>query len=647
MIVAVTAEVRLPRIDLAKTPEFDLGGIRVRPARRQVCVAGDDCRDLEPRVMQVLVALATARGAVVSRDQLIDACWEGRIVGDDSLNRCVVALRRLAKEIDPQPFAIETVSRVGYCLMEQQLVGKPTAPAAADRSDPVSVPLPAAAEVGPSAAARKTRLLRWTAAAAAVLVAIATGLMLRPQLASQPEHAAQVRMAGFKPLSSNLSPTMAEAFQEELTSALGVEDSVMLVSAEPGGSAPRLALGGTVRRTGDVLQFAVHLRNERSGASLWSQMFEQPASFALASRQVAVHVSLVLRCGLPAADPYFVRMSDGQLSLWLQYCQEVWGSGPWMPGRILDTSRRVTVAAPDFSRGWSSLAFYGMRFAGSAPPQEAAGLRSEALAAAREALRLDPGNGEAYAAQALAWQGRRDWRRMEAVFQRAISVRPSDCACEFAGYGGVLTQVGRLEDALAQYRRYHDRIPLGYSSSGHLADALFMAGRNEEAERVLGQALQLYPERDDLLTLRLWRAFWARQYDDGLAVLANPNYTSSPAQRAALTEAFNALRSGKQANRLRAAQVLKALASDTRSNTATVTIALAGIGEDGAAIESAGRNGSGMRGVLFTPGFVRARYHPTFAALAERLGMVRYWRETKRLPDFCKAADAPALCVKL
>src|SRR3954452_16947067 len=106
----------LPRINLAETSDFDLGGLRVSPARRQVCMSGD-CHELEPKVAQVLIALASVSPAVVSRDKLIEQCWAGRIVGDDALNRCIVALRHLAKEYSPHPFTIETVPRVGYLLV--------------------------------------------------------------------------------------------------------------------------------------------------------------------------------------------------------------------------------------------------------------------------------------------------------------------------------------------------------------------------------------------------------------------------------------------------------------------------------------------------------------------------------------------------
>ena len=64
--------------------------------------------------MQALVALTEAKGAVVSRDALIDRCWSGRIVGEDAINRCIAKVRRLADLAPHGAFTIETVSKVGY-----------------------------------------------------------------------------------------------------------------------------------------------------------------------------------------------------------------------------------------------------------------------------------------------------------------------------------------------------------------------------------------------------------------------------------------------------------------------------------------------------------------------------------------------------
>ena len=87
-------------IDLAHEPGFTLGGIRVRPGLRQLVRDSDGAEEMvEPRVMQVLVALARAKGAIVTRDELIRDCWEGRVVGEDAINRALSRVRRLSEGI--------------------------------------------------------------------------------------------------------------------------------------------------------------------------------------------------------------------------------------------------------------------------------------------------------------------------------------------------------------------------------------------------------------------------------------------------------------------------------------------------------------------------------------------------------------------
>lgn len=102
------------RIDLAHADNFTLGRLTVRPSTREVVRDDGETDVLEPRVMQVLVALTRANGTIVSRDDLIDACWEGRIVGDDAINRVISRLRRTAEGIGEGHFRIETVTKVGY-----------------------------------------------------------------------------------------------------------------------------------------------------------------------------------------------------------------------------------------------------------------------------------------------------------------------------------------------------------------------------------------------------------------------------------------------------------------------------------------------------------------------------------------------------
>src|SRR6516164_8960228 len=111
----MSAEEPARLIDLAREPVLQLGPLEVRPSTREVVVAGEQTLVLEPRVMQVLVALARRRGAVVSRDDLIAECWGGRVVGEDAISRCIQAIRKLADTHGG--FSITTIARVGYRLV--------------------------------------------------------------------------------------------------------------------------------------------------------------------------------------------------------------------------------------------------------------------------------------------------------------------------------------------------------------------------------------------------------------------------------------------------------------------------------------------------------------------------------------------------
>ncbi len=116
-------------IDLGREADFSLGILRVRPSSREV-LTKDRTEVLEPRVMQVLVALARQRGEVVSRNHLVEECWAGRVVGEDAINRCIAKVRRLADAHGG--FTVETIPRVGYRLIEDgYAVERPAAPISA------------------------------------------------------------------------------------------------------------------------------------------------------------------------------------------------------------------------------------------------------------------------------------------------------------------------------------------------------------------------------------------------------------------------------------------------------------------------------------------------------------------------------------
>ena len=120
------------RVVLAHEHPFTLGVLAIEPAMRQATVDGRS-ETLEPRVMQVLVALARAEGGIVTRDELTERCWDGRIVGDDAINRALSRVRQVAAGVGGGSFAVETIARVGYRLTKvpAQAAASPAATVAA------------------------------------------------------------------------------------------------------------------------------------------------------------------------------------------------------------------------------------------------------------------------------------------------------------------------------------------------------------------------------------------------------------------------------------------------------------------------------------------------------------------------------------
>ena len=124
--------------DLGLRPDFRLGPMAISPSRRHVEGPTGQIQ-VEPLIMQVFLLLLDARGAVVTRNELFDQCWGGVIVGDDSLNRAIAGVRRIAAEMGPGLFEIETIPRTGYRLRGEILTSEVTAGAAEEHSpSPIS-----------------------------------------------------------------------------------------------------------------------------------------------------------------------------------------------------------------------------------------------------------------------------------------------------------------------------------------------------------------------------------------------------------------------------------------------------------------------------------------------------------------------------
>ena len=117
LVAEDAAALRRP-VDLATTPPFGIGGLEIDPPTRQLTYADGEAETLEPRVLETLVALYRADGAVLSREDLLAACWRGTVVGEDAIQRVIQRLRKVAGRAES--FKIETITKVGYRLLTQE-----------------------------------------------------------------------------------------------------------------------------------------------------------------------------------------------------------------------------------------------------------------------------------------------------------------------------------------------------------------------------------------------------------------------------------------------------------------------------------------------------------------------------------------------
>jgi TolB-like protein/Flp pilus assembly protein TadD len=240
------------QIDLAQQRSFQLGQLRVDPALCSVWSA--TLEKLEPRVMQVLVALVEASPQVVSRDTLIQRCWDGRIVGDDAINRVVGRLRKLAQVDGLEHFRIETSHKIGYRLLGTIEF--------ADLNDKLDAGEPTA---GPVARITNT---------ASGIPAIAVLPFRHPE--------DDINQAYF-----------AEGMAEEIIADLTLTPHLRVVSPlsslnyRPGDRGARQVcselgvqylLQGQIRRMDDQLRLLVNLTDGRSDETIWSARFARPIS---------------------------------------------------------------------------------------------------------------------------------------------------------------------------------------------------------------------------------------------------------------------------------------------------------------------------------------------------------------------------------
>ena len=335
--------------------------------------------DVEPQVFALLVYLIENREKVVSKDELIESIWHGRIVSDATLNSRINALRRAVGDNGKSQAVVRTYPRRGFRFVAE-LENSPDPGSAADRA--------ATQHERPSIVVLPFQYVAESDDQAYLAQGIVEDIVT-----------ALSRMRWLFVISQTTSQSYGAGAQDwhAIFENLGVD----------------YALSGSVRRSGNEIRVSAQLTKPSSGQQVWAEKFgaELVNLFDLQDN-IAFSVATHLEPEITRAEIERLRREDrpDDLSAWQHYIRAL----PHMDRLERDDSEaaraelsRAIEVDPEFvlphvalAWCWALAALHGWCRSGS-EALDLSGMH------AQRALTLDPGDARAHCAMAVAefWRG--------------------------------------------------------------------------------------------------------------------------------------------------------------------------------------------------------------------------------------------------
>jgi TolB-like protein len=453
---------------------FAFGDCRLDLKRRELRRAGELVA-LEPKVFDLLAFLVQHRDRVVSRDDLIDSVWQGRIVSDSAVTTRINAARRAVGDDGTAQRLIRTFTRKGVRFM-------------GDVTEIAELPLRAVRE--PAEAAPPSR---------------ASARATQPSIAVLP----------FQNLSGDPAQDyFVDGMVEEIITALsrirwlfvlarnssftykGQAIDVKRVGRE---LAVDYVLEGSVRKAGSRLRISGQLIDASTGVHLWADRFEGQLEdvFDLQDK-VASSVAGIVEPELRVAETArAAKRPTGDLTAYDLYLRayEIFLSST---RQIPEALRLLEQAVDRDPRYRPALALAGMccfALLRDSRSENAALDRAKGIEFARRALEgsSDEPGVLATAAVTLAYFGE-DIGAMMALVDRALAINPN-FARGWHIAGLLRVWAGEPDDAIRYLEaalRLSPRARIG-TSANLIGLAHFFAGRLEEAVPQLLLAIQADP----------------------------------------------------------------------------------------------------------------------------------------------------------
>ena len=604
------------RINLADEAVFELGGMQVHPAERAILMNGER-RELQPRVMQVLVAMARASPDVVSREKLTELCWDGRIVGDDALNRCILALRHLAQEFTPQPFAIETMPRIGHRLVER----------------------------GSDSPAADGERMRWRKPAAAVVLAmlIAAGLWSVGNRWPWEDGARVPTVLVTAAVDDDPSRELARDLAVQLGSLQVVQSPTMRLIGEPESSQGKPDLVLSVRRSAQPAGSAVLTGGARHSV-IWSREFQQSSgNLGDLRQQITYTAAQVLRCaleGLGAKDP----LSDEVLKTYLNACAALSDSGDDDRRAIVQLLEGVLRSSPEFVAGWANLLQAEVEAAGSFVHPDGAALKPALKRHIVAARRVEPHLTEAYLAESMfiPWTNYLDRGRL---LDEAVARNPNHAGARSYRVF-FFASVGRMDEAVREAREAVRLNPLSPALRDIFVGALAYDGDVDGALAEMVKAERLWPGASSVIEAR-YRVHL--RYGDPNEALRLIRSRAIDTPAAYVQQLFLEARIDPSSENVeRAIRQIRNRYRDNPDAIGNYSQTLAEFDRNEELLNVL--NSAPVEALaptteeLFRPAFRKLHRDPRFMRVAKRAGLLSYWRATDKWPDFCSAPDLPYDC---
>lgn len=393
-------------------------------------------------------------------------------------------------------------------------------------------------------------------------------------------------------------------------------------------------LEGSVRSQGDQVRITAQLIRVENGFHLWSETFDRKLENIFAVQEeiaAAIAGELVGKLGVEletvpnktrnmAAYDTYLRGRDA-----LRRREDV----------AIELLQRVTEQDPDFAPGWAALAI---------AYQSITTENEKTIAAAQQALALDPKNVDALNAMGATLRDDRRWLEAEAYFDRALGIDPNSAElledyAEFLGY------VGRTEEALVVTTRGMEIDSNLFPLMAAHVEALASNGKGDEAIKWIQELLA---EQDPGETPYWWwnlLEFWLSPAPEvvGFVDPEPPPLPDNPPPRWAELVAL-----GKRI--LKDPNDVNAIARLKTNYQALVDkpVADAGITEYRLLLIKAGaidaviatdianldKPGFFMYEGVWMPFYQDYRQHPRFPEYLERTGIIDYWNASK-WPKWC------------